>query len=127
MIKARILQYIEYKSISKYEFYKLTGLSNGFLDKEGAIGSDKCALIIDVFPDISLYWLITGNGNMIFDKNKLRIKPDAVKDSNIVDIFLRMIENKDKKIEELNRIIGRLSVRSYQIDNEDSTPIAAEP
>ena len=29
----RIIKYVEYKGISKNKFYKETGLSNGFLDK----------------------------------------------------------------------------------------------
>ena len=39
----RLLQFVEYKGISKYEFHKKNGLSNGFLDKSRAIGTDKCA------------------------------------------------------------------------------------
>jgi hypothetical protein len=65
MIRERIIQFIDYKGISKYKFYQDTGFSNGFLDKEGAIGSDKCEKISYVYPDINLEWLITGNGEMI--------------------------------------------------------------
>lgn len=64
-VKTRILQYIESKDISKYQFYKDTGIANGFLDKEGNIGSDKCEIIYSHYPDISLEWLITGKGNML--------------------------------------------------------------
>jgi hypothetical protein len=65
MIQKRILQFLAYKSLSKYKFYQETGLSNGFLDKEGAIGTDKCERIISVYPEINLEWLITGNGAML--------------------------------------------------------------
>lgn len=65
MIRKRIIKYLGYKGITKYKFYKETGLSNGFLDKEGAIGSDKCEKISYVFPDINLEWLITGSGDML--------------------------------------------------------------
>jgi hypothetical protein len=64
-IRARILQYIEFKGISKYKFYQETGFSNGFLDKDGAIGTDKCEKIRYQYPDLSLEWLITGNGEML--------------------------------------------------------------
>jgi len=67
-IKARIIQYIEYKCISKYQFYKDTGIANGFLDKEGNIGSDKCELIYSQYSDLSLEWLITGKGSMLKDQ-----------------------------------------------------------
>lgn len=65
MIRERILQFIEYKSITKYRFYQDLGFSNGFLDKEGAIGSDKCEKIIYHFPDLNPLWLLTGKGNML--------------------------------------------------------------
>ena len=64
-IRERILFFLENKSISKYRFYKETGISNGFLDKEGAIGSDKCALICRCYPDISPEWLLLGVGQML--------------------------------------------------------------
>jgi len=69
MIRQRIIKYLDYKGVSKYKFYKDTGLSNGFLDKEGAIGSDKCEKISYQYPDLSLEWLITGYGEML--KNQI--------------------------------------------------------
>lgn len=65
MIKQRIIQYIDFKGISKYKFYQDTAFSNGFLDKEGHIGSDKCERISYVYPDLSLEWLVTGKGVML--------------------------------------------------------------
>lgn len=65
MIQERLIQYIDYKGISKYKFYKLTGLSNGFLDKRGTIGVDKCEIICNCFAEISIEWLITGKGSML--------------------------------------------------------------
>lgn len=61
----RLRQFVDYKKISKYQFYKKTGLANGYLDRNGSIGSDKCELIIEQFPEISLEWLILGRGDMI--------------------------------------------------------------
>ena len=42
----RILQFIDYKGISKLSFYKEVGLSNGFLDKNKSIGSEKLVKIL---------------------------------------------------------------------------------
>lgn len=63
-IKERLIKFIEHKGVTKYNFYKTVGLSNGFLDKEGAIYSSKCELISEAFPDLNIDWLITGRGNM---------------------------------------------------------------
>lgn len=65
MIQKRIIQFIDYKGISKYKFYKKTGLSNGFLDKKGTIGADKCEIIYSYYPEIDLEWLLTGKGEML--------------------------------------------------------------
>lgn len=65
MIRKRILQFINNKGITKYEFYKITKLSNGFLDKSGAIGSDKCEIICSYFPELNPEWLLTGKGPML--------------------------------------------------------------
>jgi len=61
----RVLQFIEYKGISKREFYANTGLSNGFLDKSSNIGSDKLEKIISSYPDLSLLFVVTGSGAML--------------------------------------------------------------
>ena len=37
----RILQFIEYKGVSKLSFYREVGLSNGFLDRNKSIGADN--------------------------------------------------------------------------------------
>jgi len=74
-INERILQYLELKDISKYRFYQITGLSNGFLDKKGNIGSDKCEIICSHFIDLSAEWLLTGNGKML-KENSLLLEPE---------------------------------------------------
>lgn len=64
-VRERLKQFIDYKGISKYKFYKDLGLSNGFLDKDGNIGSDKCEKIIYQYPELNILWLITGQGEML--------------------------------------------------------------
>ena len=101
MIRQRIIHYIESKGISKYKFYQLTGLSNGFLDKDGAIGSDKCEIILSHFTDLSPRWLITGEGSMVSAGDQ---EPT---------VYKALFEEKDMEVRELNREIGKLH---YKID-----------
>lgn len=61
----RILQFIDYKGINKSNFYKSTGLSNGFLDKVKDVGVSKLELILKSYPELSMEWLIFGTGNML--------------------------------------------------------------
>lgn len=61
----RLNQFIDFKGISKYSFYKKTGFSNGFLDKNRNIGTDKCEIISVEYPELSVEWLVTGRGQML--------------------------------------------------------------
>lgn len=65
MVQQKIIQYLDFKGISKYKFYQETGLSNGFLNKIGSIGTDKCEIICSIYPEINPTWLLTGKGPML--------------------------------------------------------------
>lgn len=78
-IQERILQVIENKEITPYRFCKDLGLSMGYLDKRGSIGTDKYLKIIEYLPEINPEWLLTGEGNMLKEHNNL---PIAVKTYN---------------------------------------------
>jgi hypothetical protein len=77
-IRKRILQYLEYRGISRYQFYKEIGVSNGFLDKEGAIGSDKCEKICYQYTDLDPLWLILERGKMILSENSYKIPEEGI-------------------------------------------------
>ena len=61
----RINKYLEINHISKYKFYKDLGLSNGFLNSNSNIGSDKCEKILSYYKDMNPEWLISGKGEML--------------------------------------------------------------
>ena len=64
-IQERILQLLEKKEVTPYKFCKDLGFSMGYLDKRGAIGTDKYLKIIKYFPEISPMWLLSGEGDML--------------------------------------------------------------
>lgn len=96
-IRLRINELVDKKNISKREFYKIIGVSNGFLDKEGAIGSDKLEQIIYAFPDINVNWLLTGEGDMFLmtecDVRKEVINGDADTEINISEKMVHSFNN----------------------------------
>lgn len=66
--KDRVLQFIDYKGISKTVFLNETDIKRGFLDKDKLKASVSDILlekIIQTYPEIDLIWLITGKGNML--------------------------------------------------------------
>lgn len=64
-IQERILQYLEYKAITPYKFCKDLDFPMGYLNKRGAIGTDKYLKIIKYYTDLNPEWLLTGNSPML--------------------------------------------------------------
>ncbi len=75
--KKRILQYLENKGISNYEFYQKTGIANGVLSQKGGLSEDSIMKIISYYNDINPQWLLTGEGPMLRETH--RVEPGAVK------------------------------------------------
>lgn len=67
--KHRVIQYLDFKGISKREFYLKTGLGNGILDKNSSLTLLSVEKIISIFEDLNAFWLLTGRGSMIAENN----------------------------------------------------------
>jgi len=108
-IQERIKQYLNYKEITPYKFCKDLGLSMGYLDKKGSIGTDKYLKIIEYFPDISPDWLLTGNGEMIKSNEKIT-NQSIVGDKNVQAGVNSNINNSpdflQAEIKELHRLLS---------------------
>ena len=68
-IKDRLVGFIKYKGISVAGFENVCELSPRYVSKiNNIIGSDVLEKIIRHNPDLNVYWLITGEGEM--DRHK---------------------------------------------------------
>lgn len=65
-LKERILAFIEKMGLTKSQFEKNAGLSNGFVDKSGD-NSRRSSLdkISTAYPQLNMAWLLTGEGEML--------------------------------------------------------------
>lgn len=61
----RIIQFLDYKNISKREFASKVGISHSLIGKSNSIGSDKLERILSEYPELNPVWLLTGNEDMI--------------------------------------------------------------
>ncbi|HAD79036.1 MAG TPA: hypothetical protein DCF99_06030 [Flavobacteriaceae bacterium] len=102
--KEKVIQYIDYKGISKGDFYKKTGFSNGFLAAGKHIGSDNLKIIIDNYPDLSLEWLVMDKGDMIIGDNNLN-NPMS---NDFIEMQKMLLKYKDDEIERLKSEIENL-------------------
>ena len=65
----RLVKYLESKRITAYSFERTCQVANGYLKKQqkgkGSIGSDILERIHRNYSELSLLWLISGQGEMI--------------------------------------------------------------
>ena len=76
---------LEYKGVGKESFYKKIGVTSANFRgkaKESDIASMTIAKILSEFPDLNLYWLITGEGEMLL-KNSQNITNNGDSNKNI--------------------------------------------
>lgn len=65
-VKERIIQYADLKGISKRAFGLKIGASGSFVSNiSNSIGPDKINMIRQVYPDLNIAWLLSGEGNML--------------------------------------------------------------
>lgn len=68
-VKARLIEFVSSLKISKAEFERRAGLSNGYLKNfKGNLGADKLEGLLRSFPSLSRIWLLTGEGEMLNSK-----------------------------------------------------------
>lgn len=100
----RLYQYMEFKGLSAYAFERSIGVANGYLGKQfrtgGGMGSEILERIYYQYLDLSLIWLITGEGKMILPAGKGN-KPKGM---NVVEEEMtEYIRGKDALIETLRK------------------------
>lgn len=103
MVLNRIKQFIDYKGIAISAFEKSIGMSNASLGKSlktgGTIGADKLGIILKTYPEINLYWLVTGEGEMLTNPQSRDEVPEIVEkktEVNITDRLLAIIEDQKR-------------------------------
>jgi len=65
IIKQNILKYLKFKGITPYRFYKENDVTRGILTQNNGITEENLLKFIRFAQDISLNWLILGEGSML--------------------------------------------------------------
>lgn len=98
----RLAQFIEYLNISVRAFEGNISASNGLIRKAIAnntdIGSRWLSIIAEIYPQLSISWLLTGKGEMLTNSSE---KVESSKE----DRLLIIIESQQRTIEELSKKI----------------------
>lgn len=126
--KKRLLQFVEFKGFDKTDFYEKTGIKRGLLDSDklnASLNDLYIAKIIAAFSDLNLYWLITGEGEMIRNTdNDERIIIDS-KDDSFKYLLTRIEELAIENAALKNEVIQFNNKKNY--DENGKLSIASEP
>ena len=106
--KEKIIHFLDNKGITKEDFYKKTGFSNGFLGAGKHVGSDNLKIILDNYPELSLEWLVMDKGDMIVsDNNLIENNPNQMTDQ-FIQMQKTLLGYKDEEIKRLKDEIEAL-------------------
>lgn len=92
----RLYQFAKYQGLSIYKLSKEIGVSNGYLSKQkessGSLSSKIIEKIVSVYPQLNLNWLLTGDGEMLVQKQGTnQASPKYFTDADIIkDVDDRM-------------------------------------
>lgn len=136
----RLDKYMEYKGLNDNKITVLCSLSVGVLGKSRKTGRDLSDKVIEVilnkFQDLNRIWLLTGDGKMInpettnilppIEKEKLIEFGSEIFKNKLLDLFQKgeifpasVMTEKENKISELNREIGRLEARIKELEKDN--------
>lgn len=82
-IKQRILFFVGTLGISKRDFYAKIGVSRGTLESRTGITEDVVTKFFATYPEVSIEWLMTGEGEML--KNSPSCKEKEQENSDLVE------------------------------------------
>lgn len=109
-IKERILQYIDLKGIKKEDFYKkveIDGANFRGKNLKSELSSDKIVKIFRSYPELSLYWLILGEGEMLRDERPQSVGKKDDRDET-KELLREKIKDQQKIIELLEEKVEAL-------------------
>lgn len=112
-IKERVIFYAKANGSSIEKFLKSIGMTYGSFKgkaKTGALNSDAIAKIYTMHPDISLEWLLIGEGQMIKENKKESLNSDSTTfkedlNSNELELLKKDLETTRNTLEDKIQMI----------------------
>ncbi|OXA83783.1 hypothetical protein B0A56_00635, partial [Flavobacterium columnare NBRC 100251 = ATCC 23463] len=114
-LKENIMQYLEIKGISKYEFYQKTGVSNGILSQKNGMSEDNLLKFLSYYSDVNPEWLLTAKGEML----KTNITTEAVQENSGID-YKELAEARKETIESLKETLESKNEQIQYLKEENT-------
>lgn len=106
-IQERIVEILEIEGITPYKFCKDLGFSQGYLDKRGAIGTDKYLKIIKYLSDYNPMWILNEEPPMMKLDIEINI-PEDIYNNKLIETQGKLIDQFEKRTNELEDVIQKL-------------------
>jgi hypothetical protein len=98
--------YLQFRAITPHSFERKIHLSNGYFSKQtknlGSVGSDILVKIHDSYPELSMLWVLTGEGKMILEEAEM------AQDATSQDFGIRYA-SENKRLKSLESDMEKLS------------------
>lgn len=109
-VKERIKIFIKHVGIPISSFEDSINVANGYVNSiSKSIGVDKINKILEVYPNLNLEWLFTGEGEMLKSEGPApERKPPDERDRLIIELQQHRIQSLEKDLSEREREIDQL-------------------
>ena len=110
-VKERLVTFIKYKELSTRAFEESCSLSNGFVANiSKSIGAEKLLSILSKYPELNIYWLINGEGEML---------QAAESETNVIVDQMLQDRNKERALHDLQ--INQLLDQNSELIRQNKT------
>ena len=108
-VKQRLRSFIKAQSISIKAFEESINASNGYVNSiSKSIGLDKLESIIEIYPNLNLEWLLTGEGEMLKKKDEDPPPEEKKPDENVPELQKQIIDLQNHRISQLEKEVEEL-------------------
>jgi hypothetical protein len=101
-IKGRLKVFLKLNNISKIEFYKSINVPSGYTDKDLTFSSKILIKIIKSYPNLSIKWLLIGEGNMLENGEDNILKVSCDEANCLKNYAIKLQQDKIKQLENLD-------------------------
>lgn len=124
-VKDRLVAYLNQKGIKQRTFEKSIGVSFGYVTSmRKGLGAEKIELVRQLYPDLNIEWLLTGDGGMLKSKqNRL----NSLENPDQGDALMQLINNNTRLTESMQVLIEtnrKLSDRILELTDSSKQSIA---